>query len=385
MEFGWNDDQLALRRDARAFAARELGSGLLERDRKGAVDDRDWRDEWQKCADFGVLGLKVPKRYGGRGRGVLDAVIVLEAIGFGCRDNGLTLGLNGHVWAVQELILAFGTEAQKSSLLPGLCDGSLIGAYAMTEQASGSDAFSLGTRAERVGDDYVLTGTKTYVGLAPACDIALVFASTNPARGKWGLSAFIVEADRAGIRTDLPQHKMGLRTSPMGMIELSGCRVPAENRLGPEGAGASMFQHSMEWERSFIFASHVGSMERQLDECVAYAENRAVFGRPIDEYQSVSNRLADMKLRLEMAQLLLYKAAWLKDQGESIAMQAALAKLHLSEAFVASSLDAVRINGARGYLSEAGIERDLRDAVGGVIYSGTSDIQRQVIAGLLKV
>ncbi|MGI9499515.1 MAG: acyl-CoA dehydrogenase family protein [Geminicoccaceae bacterium] len=160
--------------------------------------------------------------------------------------------------------------------------------------------------------------------------------------------------------------------------------MPARALLGREGAGLAIFQSMMEWERSFILASHVGSMHRQLDDCVAFARKRIVFDKPIDSYQSVSHRLANMKLRLETSQLLLYKAAWLKSTGQSCADEAALANLHLSEAFVESSLDAIRIHGGRGYLSETGIERDLRDAVGGIIYSGTSDIQREVISQLLK-
>jgi len=170
----------------------------------------------------------------------------------------------------------------------------------------------------------------------------------------------------------------------MGELVLEDCVISEDALLGREGAGLSIFQSAMEWERSFIFASHVGSMHRQLDECIEFARNRVVFDKSIDNYQSVSNRLANMKLRLETAQLLLYKAAWLKSQGEPCATEAALAKLHLSEAFVESSIDAIRIHGGKGYLSDGGIERDLRDAMGGVIYSGTSDIQRQIIAQLLK-
>lgn len=385
MDFGLSDEQLARCREARAFAQAELGRDLVGRDMRGAVEDQDWRADWQKCAEFGLLGLKVPKAYGGQDLGVLDTVVVLEAVGYGCRDNGLTLGLNGQVWAVQEPILTFGSAAQKEKYLPGLCNGSLIGCHAVTEAGSGSDAFGLATRAVRDGDGYRLNGTKSFIGMGPACDVALVLASTSPERGRWGLSMFLVEAAQDGFRKCGQQQKMGVRTSPMGMIELTDCWVPAEARLGSEGAGAAIFQDAMEWERSFIFASHLGAMERQLEACISYAQERKVFGKSIDDFQSVSNRLAEMKLRLETSRLLLYKAAWMMDVGQSAALQAALTKLQISEAFVASSLDAIRIHGGRGYLSEAGIERDLRDAVGGVIYSGTSDIQRQVIANLLKL
>lgn len=383
MDFSIDEQQRELVAVARDFARRELGNDLNGRDPRGAVDEADWRGDWNRCADFGVLGLIVPEQYGGRGHDALTTVMVLEAIGYGCRDNGLTLGLNGQIWAVQEPIMTFGSEEQKRRYLPGLCDGSLIGAHGMTEPEAGSNAFGLRTTAERSGDDFVLNGHKTYIGLGPACDLALVFATTDPALGQWGISAFLIEADTRGFVRGEPQQKMGLRTAPMGELWLEDCRVPASAQLGPTGAGVSIFQKSMEWERSFIFASHVGSMARQLDECVAFARKRQVFDKPIGSYQSVSNRLADMKLRLETSRLLLYRAAWAMDHGGASAADAALAKLHISEAFVASSLDAIRIHGGKGYLSEHGIERDLRDAAGGVIYSGTSDIQRQVISGLL--
>ncbi|MBX2855170.1 MAG: acyl-CoA dehydrogenase family protein [Rhodobacteraceae bacterium] len=384
MDFALSLEQQQLQKDTRSFAERELGCNLVQRDANGAVSERYWREDWRKCAEIGILALCVPKQYGGQGLDPVTTIIALEALGYGCPDNGLTLALNGQIWAVQAPILEFGSDAQKERYLPGLCDGSLLGAHGATERESGSNIAGLKSTAERKGDGFVLNGVKTYVGLAPACDMAIIFASTDPSKGPWGVSAFLVDAQTPGFERPPPQQKMGLRTVPMGEIVLNDCWVPASAQLGRAGAGSAIFQHAMEWERSFIFASHVGSMNRQLDECVNYANERMVFGQPIDNFQSVSNRLADMRLRLDSAQLLLYRAAWLKAQGKPSALEAALAKLHLSEAFVASSLDAIRIHGGRGYLSETGVERDLRDAVGGVIYSGTSDIQRQVIAKLLK-
>ena len=383
MDFSLTEQQRVLREQVRTFAIESLGKNLEARDQRGAVDHTDWRADWQKCAEFGLLGCNTPEAYGGQGHDALTSVVMLEALGQGCPDNGLTLGINGQIWAVMEPILAFGNEAQKSHYLPGLCTGRIIGAHGMTERESGSDAFALKTRAERRGDGYVLNGEKIYIGLAPACDLALVFASVDPDRGRWGLCAFLVEARDPGFERGAVQQKMGLRTTPMGEIHLRDCWVPEDRRLGDEGDGASIFQHSMEWERSFIFASHVGSMARQLEDCLAYARERRVSGQTIDEFESVSNRLAEMRLRLELSRLLLYKTAWLKSRNEPCALDAAMAKLQISEAFVASSLDAVRIHGGAGYVSEHGVERDLRDAVGGVIYSGTSDIQRRIIASLL--
>jgi alkylation response protein AidB-like acyl-CoA dehydrogenase len=380
MEFSWTERQDQRYRQCVEFAEATMNKDLRERDEVG----RFLPEIWQACADFGVLGWCMPVEYGGGGEDVVTAVRMLEGIGYGCRDNALTLGLNGQIWSVQEPLLRFGTEAQKSRYLPGLCSGELLAAHGMTEAESGSDAFDLRTTAERVDGGYLLNGEKHYIGLSPVAGLSLVFANTNPADGRWGVSAFLVESGFDGYSATPAKAKMGLRTSPLGSITLENCFVPEENRLGPEGVGVSVFTHSMEWERSFIFSSHVGAMARQLDHCVVYASRRRQFGEPIAGFQSVSNRLADMRLRLETSRLLLYKLAWMKERGEQAVAEAAMAKLHISEAFVASSLDAMRINGARGYLSEFEVERDLRDALGGVIYSGTSDIQRNIIAGVLK-
>ncbi|MGI9264605.1 MAG: acyl-CoA dehydrogenase family protein [Gammaproteobacteria bacterium] len=379
MDFGWTDEQKARYASSVSFAQEQLNDDLKQRDADGTFA----LDLWRKCGEFGVLGWCMPTEYGGAGLNVLSSIRMLEGIGYGCRDNALTLGLNGQIWSVQEPLLRFGSEQLKQRYLPRLCSGELLAAHGMTEPDSGSDAFSLRTRAEKVSGGYLLNGRKSYIGLAPVAGISLVFANTNPDAKQWGVSAFIAESGFEGYSASPPKQKMGLRTSPLGDIVLENCFVPEENRLGPEGSGVSIFNNSMDWERGFIFTSHVGSMARQLDECVQYARQRRQFGKPIAEFQSVSNRLADMKLRLETARLLLYKLAWMKERGDHAALEAAMAKLHLGEAFAANSVDAMRIHGARGYLSEYEVERDLRDALGGVIYSGTSDIQRNIITRLL--
>jgi alkylation response protein AidB-like acyl-CoA dehydrogenase len=205
----------------------------------------------------------------------------------------------------------------------------------------------------------------------------------DPKRGMWGITGFIVEKGTPGFAVSRNIEKMGLRTSPMGELILQDCFVPEENRLGHEGAGSRIFNHSMEWERSCILASHLGVMERQIEKSIQYARDRKQYGQAIGRYQSVANRIVDMKVRLETARLLLYKVAWLKKNGESAIMEAAIAKLYLSECFVQSGMDAIRTQGGYGYMTESEVERDLRDAIGGVIYSGTSDIQRNIIARLL--
>jgi hypothetical protein len=304
----------------------------------------------------------------------------MEGLGYGCGDNGLIFALNAQLWSVELPILTFGTEEQKQRYLPGLCSGELIGAHGMTEPNSGSDAYSLRTRAEPCTGGYVLNGTKTFVTNAPVADLAVAFATVDPAKGIGGITAFLVEKGMPGFRISRDLDKMGLRTASMAELIFEDCFVPVENRLGPEGSGVSIFSSSMEWERSCILASHIGAMERQLEVCIRYARERRQFNQPIGKFQSIANRIADMKVRLETARLILYQVAWLKKGGKPAVMEAAMAKLYLSECFVQSSLDAIRIHGGYGYMTEFEVERDLRDAIGGTIYSGTSDIQRTVIA-----
>ncbi|MEO0852447.1 MAG: acyl-CoA dehydrogenase, partial [Cyanobacteria bacterium J06648_11] len=277
-------------------------------------------------------------------------------------------------------ILQFGTEEQKQRYLPKLCSGEWIGAHALSEPDSGSDVYSMQTIAKKCDGGYLLSGTKKFVTCAPIANLALTFATLDPRLGKWGVSAFLVERNTPGYSTSPTRQKMGLRTTPFGEITFEDCFVPDANRLGPEGSGFSLSNHSLEYDRCFNLASELGAMERQLEQTVEYAKSRHQYGQSIGKFQSVSNRIADMKLRLETARLLLYKVAWLKELGKPAMLDAAMLKLYLSECFVASGLDAIRVHGGNGYLTDVGIERDLRDAVGGVIYAGTSDIQRNIIA-----
>lgn len=379
MDFSWSDEQNELHQAAIDFG-RHLGGDAFERDRDSVFSRRDW----EEAAEFGIQGLFVPQEYGGMGLDMMTSIYVLEGLGYGCRDNGLTFALNGQMWSVQEPLLNFGTEAQKRRFLPGLCAGKLIAAHGMTEPESGSDAFSLRTSAQKVTGGYLLRGEKEFISLAPVADVSLVFAQTNPKLRQWGISAFLVEKDRPGYMPSPHREKLGLRSSPLGGFALVNCFVPEENLLGREGSGVAIFTTSMEFERAFIFASHVGAMARQLETCIHYANERRQFGQSIGKFQSVSNRIADMRLRLETSRLLLYKAAWQKQTGHAdSALTASMAKLAISEAYVQSSLDAIRIHGGAGYLSEGQVDRDLRDSIGGVIYSGTSDMQRNFIAGIV--
>lgn len=379
MDFTWSDEQLEFKKAVVSFAQQRLNSAMIERDREGRFS----RDLWQECAGFGIQGLPFPDKYGGGNADILTTMLTMEGLGYGCRDNGLIFGINAQMWSVQMPILTFGTEEQKAKYLPGLCSGELIGAHAMSEPDSGSDAFSLRTRAERRGNGYVLNGTKTFVTNAPMADLVLVFATIDPARKMLGVTGFLVEKGTPGLSVSKHIDKMGLRTSPMAEVILDDCFVSEQNRLGKEGIGSRIFSDSMEWERACILGSHLGAMQRLLERSVQHVKDRRQFGQPIGQFQSVANRIVDMKLRLETARLLLYQVAWLKKVGRSAVMEAALAKLYLSECFVQTGLDAVRTMGGYGYTTEYEVERDLRDAIGGTLYSGTSDIQRNIVARLM--
>lgn len=377
MDFAWSDEETELRAAIARFARQELRDDAIERDWRSEF----WWDGWKKCAAFGIHGLPVPQGFGGGGADILTTVGALENLGYGCRDNGLVFSINAHMWSSEIPIVTFGSEAQKSRYLPKLANGEWIGAHAMSEPMSGSDAYSLKTRADRRSDRYILNGRKTFITNASTADLIIVFASIDLSKGAAGVTGFIIEKGTPGLSVSRELSKMGLRTSPMGELVLEDCEIPAENLLGKEGGGAAMFTASMEWERICIQASQVGMMQRLLEASTTYAKERQQFGRPIGKFQSIANRIAEMEVRLEAARLMVYKAAWLKRTGKHALREAAQVKLFVSEACVQSALDAVQIHGGYGYMTEFEIERDLRDAIAGTIYSGTSDIQKMIIAG----
>ncbi len=376
MDFGWTDEQERRRAEAIEFAQQHLNHDLVARNREG---EWSW-DAWRACAEFGLLGLVVPTEYGGSGLDPLTAIAVLEGIGYGCRENGLPFAINSQLWSTQPAIQKFGTEEQKRNYLPRLVAGTTIGAFGITEVDSGSDSYALQTSATKVDGGYRLTGTKAYITFAPIADFAIIFASTDPELGRWGITAFLVDRGADGFWTEPVEEKMGLRTTPFGKLCLEDCFVASESRLGAEGGGMAIFTSAMESERSYIFASQIGRMERQIEECIDYANSRKAFGKPIGKNQSVSSRIANMMVRLETSRNLVYKVAWLEQQERPLLKEAAMAKMYLSECFVESSLDAICIHGAKGYATEFEVERDLRDGIGGLLYSGTNDIQRNVVA-----
>ena len=327
----------------------------------------------------------MPTEQGGAGARLAAVMAVMEGLGAGCEDNGLLFSLNAQMWSVQHPLVRFGNEDQRRRYLPGLIDGTLIGAHGMTEPGSGSDAFSLTTRAVRRGDGYLLDGRKTFITNAPIADLAVVFATIDPELGVGGVTAFLVDRGTRGFEVDRIEEKMGMRTSPMGDLVLTECVVPESARLGAEGGGAAIFNSSMDWERGSILSACTGAMERELGRCVEYAKSRRQFREPIGRFPAVADRLADMKVRLEASRGLLRRVAELIDEGRPATTEAAIAKLFVSEAWVSSSLEAQSIYGAWGYTVDNGIERQVRDSLASRIYSGTSDIQRLMIARRLGV
>ncbi|WP_152051958.1 acyl-CoA dehydrogenase family protein [Tautonia marina] len=363
------------------FARSELCDDVADRDRLGTFH----RDGYRKCGTLGLLGLPVPKEYGGGSDDLVSAVAAVEGLGYGCHDTGLVFALGASLWTVTMPILAFGTEEQKRRWLPGLCDGSLFGANAASEPEAGSDIFSMSTKAEKKADRWVLNGRKVWITGGAIADVLVVFATVDPGKGALGLTSFIVPKDTPGLRVVREIPKLGMRTAPMAELAFEDCELPLDAILEREGRGARVFNAALEWERGAILAGTLGTMRRQLERCVDHARKRKQFGQSIGKFQAVSHRLVDMKLRYETSRPLVYGFARKKARGEDATLEAAMAKLHVSECFVANSLDAVRHFGAQGYVTENGIERDLRDSVGGVIFSGTNDIQRNIIAARMKI
>ena len=378
MDFRMSSQQQTWHDAAVTFARDRLAPdlNLTARDQAGEF----WREGWTRCGEFGLHGLPVPDQYGGMGLGLPETIAAMEGLGYACEDNGLILAVNASLWTNTIPILRYGTEAQKSRWLPLLASGSLIGANGASEPDAGSDIFSMQTLAERTGAGWVLNGRKIWVTAGPVADVFVCYATTDPAKGVLGITAFIVPEATPGFRVvrDIP--KMGVKTVPMGELAFEDCRLPLDALLGREGRGAEVFNCSMEWERGAILAAALGTMRRQLEQCITHARTRKQFGKPIGKFQAVSHRIVDMKLRLETCRPLVYKIGWLKSQNEDATVASAIAKLYVSECYVQNSLDAVALFGASGYIVETGIERLLRDAIGSTIYSGTNDIMRNIIA-----
>ena len=377
MDFAWSEEQRQFRQEVIRFAKEELNDNVIDRDLN---EEFSW-DLWKKCAKFGIQGLPVPTEFGGSHADILTTVCGLEALGYGCRDNGLIFSINAHMWSSEIPVSAFGTEAQKKKYLPNLVNGEWVGVHAMTEPMSGSDAYSMRSRAERKGNCYVINGSKTFITNAQNAEFVIVFAKLDSPESNGGVTGFIVDKGTPGFTISKKLHKMGLRTSPMAELAFVDCEVPLENLLGQRRRGPAIFTASMEWERICILASHLGAMQRMLETSVKYAKERHQFGQPIGQFAPISDKIAEMDIRLETSRLVLYKAAWLKSQGKHPLREASIAKAYVADACIKTALDAIQIHGGYGYMTEYQIERELRDAISGKIYSGTTEIQKKIIAG----
>lgn len=376
MDFTFTSEQKLLRDSIVKFARGELNHDVIELDRAQTFS----RELWRQCAAVGLLGLPVPEEYGGSGADPLSCAIALEALGYGCRDGGLVFSICAHVLACVVPVWQHGSATQKERYLRGLCDGTLVGAHAITEPDSGSDTFAMRLRAERVGSGWRLNGSKTFISNGPVADVVVLFAVTDPDKGfHGGVTGFLVERGVAGFSSGQKFAKMGLRTSPVGELVFQDVLVPDEAVLGAVGGGASVFGTAMDWERSLLVAAHVGTIERLLETSITYARTRSQFGQTIGKFQAVAHKIADMKVQLEAARLLVYRTASRLTTTRSISLDAAITKLFVSESLVRASLDAVQLHGGYGFMEEYEVERALRDAIGSTLYSGTSEMQRNII------
>jgi alkylation response protein AidB-like acyl-CoA dehydrogenase len=372
MDFAWSESDCDLYERATAFA-RTLS--------KGSADPAPFSlEDWRRCGDFGLLGLSVPADLGGGGLGALSTARVIEGFGRACTNGGLLFSASAHLFACAMPIVEYADAALKQALAPKLARGELIGANAITEAEAGSDVAAVKTTAKPDGDHYVLNGAKSYVTNGPVADVFLVYAATHANRGFFGLTAFVVDRQTPGLVVGRPFDKVGLHEAPTGQIYFEDCRVPASRRMGEEGQGAAIFQASMAWERGCLFAAYLGAMERDLETALSFARERRQFGRPIGKNQAIAHRIADMKLRLEAARWLLYRSCWLKDQGQESVLDISLAKLAVSEAAVQSGLDLIRIHGSLGVTSETRLADSLFNALPSTVFSGTSEIQRDLIS-----
>ncbi|GAA4238453.1 acyl-CoA dehydrogenase family protein [Actinomadura meridiana] len=371
-------DQEALRNGLKSWCE-ALNTGHLERDLEGTFSE----EAWKLVRESGILGLPFDERYGGLGQDLLTTMYVLEGLGHGCLDGGLNFSVSTHIVGVGVALQRFGSDALKERYLPGICAGSTIGAHAISEPDHGSDALQMTTKAVRDGDGYVLNGAKCFVTNGPVADLFTVYVRTGREGGPLSITAFLVERDTPGLTFGEPTKKMGLRTSPMCELYFDDCRIPADHVVGRVGGGFLVLDHVMKWEILCSFIINTGEMQRRLERTVEHAKNRVAFGRPIGGFQAVSHKIVDMRTGVATSRKWLYDTARRLAAGENITVDLATAKLIASENNLSNALAAVQIFGGNGYTVEYGLEKDLRNAVAGTIYSGTSEIQRNRVAAML--
>jgi len=357
------------------FARNEIIPIIKEHDRNHTYP----RELLPKMAEMGFLGVCLPARYGGAGMDYLSLGIVSEGLEFA--DSSVRETIAVHLGLHAMPIFQWGTEEQKRAFLPGLAIGEHIGCFGLTEPGAGSDVAALASRARRDGDDYILSGEKMWITLADVADRFLVFAKTEPERGASGITAFILERGWPGLTTSTIEGKMGVHASNTGRVVMADVRVPASHRLGEEGEGFKIAMSALDNARYGVAAGAVGIIKACLEESIAYGRQRETFGRPIVQYQLVQQMLAHMQQSIDIGQLLVWKAGWLKNQGVRNTRETSAAKWYCTEAARRAADDAVQIHGAYGYSDEYNVERHLRNTKSSVIYEGTSQIHTLMQAG----
>lgn len=373
MDFKLTREQRQLRDETIAFARENLN--------KPENYEKFSEELWDKVAEFGLLGIVIDEEYGGLSESYTTAAAVFEALGYACCDSGFIFTINNHIWVCQNLIYLYGSEKLKDKYVRRMVTGELKGAIAITEADAGSDAFGMSTTAVEEEDCFILNGSKMFISNGPIADIFVVFAVTEREPQK-KVTAFIVEKGFEGFSTGLDISKMGLGACPTSEIILENCRVPKENVLGQFNQGSFIMSFALEWERCFEFVPHIGAMRRIMEKCIEHVHSRKQFGKELSQFQAVTHKIAEMKLSIEMATLMMYKITWLKDQGMTAFLEVSMFKLYVSENYIKTCRDAMQIFGAYGYTKEYDIERELRDSLASSIYSGTNEMQKNTIFDL---
>jgi len=366
-------EQEQIRDTVRAFARERLAPHAAEWDRKSAFP----REALKEMGPLGLFGVCVPERLGGAGLDHVSLAIALEEIAAGDGSCSTIVAVQNSV--VCGPILNFGREAQKDWWLPQLARGELLGCFCLTEPHTGSDASAIRTRADLVGEEWVLSGVKQFITTGKHADVAIVFAVTDRKAGKKGISAFIVPTDAKGYVVNRLEHKLGQRASDTAQVAFEACRIPRENILGAEGEGYRIALSNLEGGRIGVGAQAVGMARAAYEAAVAYARTRETFGKPIIEHQAVTFRLADMATKIEVARQMVLHAAVLRDAKQPCLKEASMAKLFASEMAESVCSDAIQIHGGAGYVDDFPVERIYRDVRVCQIYEGASDIQRLVI------
>lgn len=362
-----------------AFAKAEVLSHVLEWDRQGSFP----RKLWITLGEAGLLGLPFPAEYGGAGAGALLTALAMDAFAYGSKDLGIVNSWGTHTGMAGMAIARTGTSAQKEKYLPELAGGRLVAAFALSEPMAGSHAAALTCRAIRDGSLYVISGEKCFVTNGPTADVFIIIARTKEGGGD-PFTAFIVERDTPGLQVGSSREKTCIRTSPMGDVRLEDCRIPAEGRLGEEGqAFETIVFPALDWDRCVVWAGRLGRLRTIIEDSVIYAQRRRQFGKPIIQHQAIAFKLADMKVRLDAGAGLFSRALARLDRGESVRLEAAIARLFLGEAVMSSASEATQIFGGYGFYPENHVERYYRDAKLDGIGGGTLEIQRLIISRFL--